>query len=123
MKWIAPAALFFVVLAACLTVLFVKAIKPVSAGALLFFSLWLLLPYGLMAVALVALWRKRSASRRWPAVAIGVSIGGLVFLMDVIVWRPEAQGAIAVLLVPLLQGCALALLLPVVSWLSRKLRA
>jgi hypothetical protein len=38
-------------------------------------------------------------------------------------WHPDAQqGAIAVLMTPILQGGALALLLPVVWWVSRNAR-
>lgn len=72
-----------------------------------------------MSVALIVLWRKRAASPHRDIVAVLVSIGGTVFLMDVVFWHPDAQGAIAVLMTPILQGCAMALLLPVAFQVSR----
>ena len=123
MKWTAPIAFLVVIAAACITVFFVKALKPTSVGAFMFFAAWLVLPYVLMIVALLMLWRKRTASLHWHAVAVLVSIGGIVFLADVIFWHPDAQGAIAVLMTPILQGGALALLLPVALWASRYVRA
>jgi hypothetical protein len=42
----------------------------------------------------------------------------MLFLADVVYVHPDAQGAIAVLLTPLLQTGALLLALPVVWWLS-----
>lgn len=123
MKWIGPIALLVAIVAACITVVFVKALKPTSAGAFVFFATWLVLPYVVMSTGLIVMWRNRTASVHWHAVAILVSIGGIVFLTDVIYWHPDAQGAIAVLMTPILQGGAAALLLPVASWMSRNVRA
>ncbi len=119
MKFLAPVTFFVLIVATCATFIFVKALRPTSVGAFMFFVTWLVLPYVLMSAALIMLWRKRTASLHWHVAAILVSIGGIVFLADVIFWRPDAQGAIAVLLTPILQGGALALLLPVAFWLSR----
>ncbi len=123
MKWIARIAFIVVMVAACVTVFFVQALKPTSAGAFIFFAAWLVLPYVVMSTVLVVLWRKRTASVHWHVVAVLVSIGGIVFLTDVIFWRPDAQGAIAVFMTPLLQAGASVLLLPIASWLSRNVRA
>jgi len=122
MKWMTPITLFVVIVAASITVFFVKALKPTSAGAFAFFVVWLALPYVILSIALLLSWRKQAASVHWHVVAVLVSIGGIVFLTDVIFWHPDAQGAIAVLMTPILQGGALAILLPVASWVSRKLR-
>ena len=119
----ALATLLVVIVAACITVFFLKALKPTSASAFAFFACWLVLPHVVMSTALILLWRKRAASVHWHVVAVLVSIGGIVFLTDIIFWRPDAQGAIAVMMTPILQGGALALLIPVASWVFRNARA
>jgi hypothetical protein len=66
--------------------------------------------------------RRGTVSFHWYVVAVIVSIGGILFLADVIFWQRDAQGAIAVLMTPLFQGGMLVLLLPVVWWVSRNSR-
>jgi hypothetical protein len=75
-----------------------------------------------MSTALIFLHRQGSASFYWCVVAVVVSAGGILFLADVIFWHRDAQGAIAVLMTPILQVGALALLVPVVWWVSRNAR-
>lgn len=99
-----------------------RARKPTSTGAFVFFAVWLVLPYVMMSAALILLRQKRVTSVYWHIVSLLVSIGGIVFLADVIFWHPVAQGAIAVLMTPLLQGGALALMLPVTAWAARNAR-
>lgn len=123
MRWIIPTTFLLIAVAACTTVLFVSALKPTSVGAFMFFAVWLILPYVLMIAALALLQLKGAASLHWYVVAVIVSTSGILFLADVIFWHPDAQGAIAVLMTPILQGGALALLLPVVWWVSRNARA
>lgn len=109
-----PLGMFgFLVLAAaaCTTVGFVSALKPTSPGAFLFFAAWLVFPHAAMAAVLVLLARKGAATARWSLVAIVVSVGGVLFLADVIFWHSDAQGALAVVMAPVLQGIALAVLL------------
>jgi hypothetical protein len=122
MRWIIPVTFFLIAVAVCTTVLFVDALKPTSTGAFVFFAVWLILPYAIMSVVLALLQRKGIASFHWYVVAVIVSTGGILFLADVIFWHPDAQGAIAVLMTPILQGGALVLLLPVVWRLSRNVR-
>jgi len=119
MKWIAPTTFSFIAIAACITLFFVSALKPTSVAAFVFFAVWLILPYVIICVALLFLLRRGAASFYWYFVAVIVSIGGIVFLADVIFWNQDAQGAIAVLMTPILQGGALALLLPIAWRLSR----
>jgi hypothetical protein len=114
---------FLIVVAACTTLLFVRALKPINGGAFVSAAVWLVLPYAVMGAALTLLRRTMAASLHWYVVAVLVSAGGILFLADVIFWHPDAQGAIAVLMTPILQGGALVLVLPVVWWLSRKARA
>jgi hypothetical protein len=122
MKWIGAFSFLAIAIAACTTVLFVSALKPTSTGAFVFFSIWLISPHAAMSAALLFLQRKGTAPIHWYVVAVIVSIGGILFLADVIFWQRDAQGAIAVLMAPLLQGVALVLLLPVASWVWRSAR-
>jgi hypothetical protein len=123
MKWVAPITFLVLTIAACITVVFVKALKPTSTGAFLFFAAWLVLPYAVATAALITLRRKGNASVRWHLVATLVSVGGVLFLTDVIFWRPDAQGAIAVLMTPILQGVVTVVLVAVISWISRNASA
>ena len=123
MKLIGPITFFFIAVAAGSTVLFVNALKPTSTGVFVGFAVWLILPYAVMSAVLMFLQRKGAASFHWHVAAAIVSIVGILFLANVILWHPDAQGAIAVLMTPILQGGALALILPAVWWVSRKARA
>lgn len=113
---------FLLVIAAAITVLFVNSLEPVSAKVFTFFAVWLLLPYGIMATFLVLLQCKGSCPISLHVVEILVVVGGLLFLADVIFCHPDAQGGIAVMMTPILQVGAMAILFPVVEWLTRKVR-
>jgi hypothetical protein len=117
-KLMIPISFFLMASAACTTVWFVSTLKPTSIGAFLFFSVWLISPYVMMITALIYLRSKARIFFHWYVVAIIVSAAGMVFLTDVIFWHPDAQGAIAVFMTPILQGIALAILLPVAWWVS-----
>ena len=123
MNWLAAITLLVLIVAACITVTFVSMLKPTSAGAFLFFVAWLILPYLVMGAALILAWRKEITAMDWQVVAVVVSIVGIIFMTDAIFWHPDAQGAIAVLMTPILQGGASALLLPLASWASRNARS
>lgn len=123
MKLIVPFAFFFIAVAAGSTVLFVSALKPTSTGVFVGFAVWLMFPYAVMSAVLIFLQRKGAASFHWHVAAAIVSIVGILFLANVIFWHPDPQGAIAVLMTPILQGGALALILPAAGWMSRKARA
>ncbi|MDP4076180.1 hypothetical protein [Acidovorax sp. A1169] len=120
MKRIPLIALLVVLLAAGTTLLCVAALKPVSALAFAAFAAWLLAPYGLMAMALAALRRQQDAQPHGYLVAVLVSLGGIAWLAAILFWRPDAQGALAVLMVPVYQGVALVLLAPLAAWLGRR---
>lgn len=115
-------AFLLIAIAAFTTTVFVNALKPTSTGAFVIFAVWLTLPYIIMSAALMLLQRKGNASFHCYVVAVVVSAGGIFFLADVIFWHPDAQGAIAVLMTPILQGGALAFLLPVAWWVSKNAR-
>ncbi|MFC5500568.1 hypothetical protein ACFPOE_23700 [Caenimonas terrae] len=104
--------------AAGTTVWFVSALKPTSPAAFLFFAAWLVSPYAAMVAVLVA--RKGVAPVHWHVVAVAVSIGGVLYLANAIFWHTDAQGALAVVMAPLLQGMALAVLLPLSGWAFRR---
>jgi len=120
MKLMIPITFLLMSIAACTTVWFVSALKPTSIGAFVFFSVWLISPYAIMSAALMFLGYKDRLCFHWYVVAVIVSAGGILFLADIIFWHPDSQGAIAVLMTPILQGGALVLLLPIVWWVSRK---
>ena len=122
MKAIAAIGLVLITIAACVAMLFVRALEPTSTRAYLFFSIWLAIPYAGMAVALVLLERSGSASLPWYAAMSIVAFGGLLFLADTIFWHPDAQGGIAVLIAPILQAIAMTLLAPVCWWMARRAR-
>lgn len=109
-RWIGALGLLTIAAAACTTVWFVSVLKPTSAGAFVFFTAWLVSPHVAMAAVLALLARRGGAATRWSVIAIIVSIGGIVFLADLIFWHTDAQGALAVLMAPLFQAVALAVL-------------
>lgn len=119
MKWVTPIGLIIIAVAALISILFVAALKPTSNGAFLFFGAWLTAPYVMMSAVLIFLQRKKADSFYCDVVAVLVCTGGILYLADVIFWHPDAQGAAAVLMTPLLQGIAFASLLPVALWISR----
>jgi predicted permease len=123
MKLIVPITFLIIAVAAGSTVVFVNALKPTSTGVFVGFTVWLMFPYAVMSAALMFLQRKGAASFHWHVAAAIVSIAGILFLANVIFWHPDAQGAIAVLMTPILQGGALALILPAAWWVSRNARA
>jgi hypothetical protein len=107
-------------LAALLSLVLVQVLKPTSLEAAALLSAWLLLPYALLAVLLAF----RKAEISWTTangvVCVVVAAGGLLFLVDTIFLRPDAQGGIAVIFTPVYQMLGIALLLPVSYWLMRK---
>lgn len=122
MKRIAAPGFLAIAASACITVWFVAAMKPTSPAAFLFFSAWLVSPHAAMATVLLLLQRKGAAPAHWYVIAIVVSIGGVLFLADVIFWHTDAQGAIAVLMAPWLQGIALAVLHALSALVYRRTR-
>ncbi|NJD24468.1 MAG: hypothetical protein FIB06_03580 [Betaproteobacteria bacterium] len=97
-------ALTVITLAAVATVVFVGILKPVSATAYALFALWLLLPAIVIAASTLT---ARRRGRPVPAgewlLGAAVAAGGALMLADILFWHRDAQGGIAVLMVPLLQ--------------------
>ena len=117
MKFIGPITFLLMAIAACISIWFVSVIKPTSVGAFFVFAVWLISPYVILTRILLF---RRSANRLpWFIAAVIVSMGGILLLSDVIFWHKDAQGAIALLLVPIFQGAAFVVLLPIVKWVSR----
>lgn len=106
-------------LSAFVSIWFVIIIKPTNINAFFFFASWLISPYLAMSAALIFLRPKDQPSRHWFVVATIVSAGGILLLSDVVFWHKDAQGAIAMLLVPIFQGVAFVVLLPLAMWVSR----
>ena len=122
MKLMITITFLLMAIIACITVWFISTLKPTSNTAFVFFAVWLTSPYAIMSAALIFLRQKDNSSFHLYLVAVIVSIGGILFLADIIFWHPDAQGAIAVLMTPILQAGALVLLLPVVWWVSKNAR-
>jgi len=75
-----------------------------------------------MSAALIFFQRKGVVSVHWHVVAGIISIGGTLFLADIFYWHPDAQGAISVLMVPMLQGIVFSLYFAVAWSVSRRAR-
>ncbi len=118
--WLTAIILLLLVAAAGITVAYVSALKPTSTTAFIILAVWLTVPYAIMAAVLI-LFRRRLASLHWLAVVLPVCASGLLLLTDAIVWHPDPQGAIAVLMTPMFQGVVLAVSAAVVAlWWSKK---
>lgn len=96
-------SVLMILLAAGLSLGFVARLKPVGLGSWLFFSVWLLLPYGMIAFSLSRKQRWQQAPSRQLFFAALVITAGILGLADIIVWRPDPQGALAVLMIPPVQ--------------------
>lgn len=119
MKLIKPFTFVLMACAACVSVWFVSVLKPTSVGAFVFFATWLVAPYAVLTAVLILLSPKSGSPLQWFAVAALATVAGVLLLADVIFWHKDAQGAIAVLLVPIFQCAAYLILLPLAMWASR----
>lgn len=106
-------------LGACISIACAQSLKPATTGAYAFWALWLALPHGVLAAALLRSRRKGRFGWRAPVIAMLVSLAGPIFLADAIVWNPDAQGALAVLLTPIFQAGLGVILLAGASLASR----
>jgi hypothetical protein len=97
----------------------VHSLKPTSVKAATFFSIWLLLPYLILAIVL-AIRAHMATEIADLIVTVLVVAGGLLFLTIVVFVRPDPQGGIAVLLTPVYQGIAMVILVPLSRWISGK---
>lgn len=122
MKLMNRFAYVLMAIALCATLLFNLPSQYSSLKAFLLFSVWLTAPYVAMSVALYFVQKSELASPYWGALAILISAGGILYLVDVIYWHRDAQGAIAVMMTPILQGIVGAILAPVVLWLTPDVR-
>jgi len=116
-----PTTFAYLVLAValCATLYFTFALKPSSLKAHLFIAAWLSAPYVAMGVGLFFLHKRGGDSVYWCALAVLISAGSIIYLLDVIYWHRDAQGAIAVAITPILQVIAGAIFAPLAWWLSR----
>jgi hypothetical protein len=105
--------------AAVVSLVFVHSLKPTSVKAATFFSIWLLLPYLILAIVL-AIRAHMATEIADLIVTVLVVAGGLLFLTIVVFVRPDPQGGIAVLLTPVYQGIAMVILVPLSRWISGK---
>jgi hypothetical protein len=108
-------------IAASVSLVFVNVLKPNGLGATAFIAVWLLLPYAALALALTFFAKEHASAIAYVVVTAVVAGGGLLFLTDVIFWRPDPQGGIAVLFTPLYQLIGIGVLVPTCRWLSERL--
>ena len=102
-----------IAIAACTTIVFVISLGPTSMTAFAIFTVWLLLPYGIMSAALALLKRRRIVFVPFYIVGALESVGGVVYLAYVIFGPQDAQGAFSVLATPILQAGTSVILLPI----------
>lgn len=104
------------VLATLASVLLVYALKPTDFLTHAILSLWLAVPYFLLGAIMVYMATHRPIRRYWHITFILVAVAGPLFLADIIYWHPDPQGAIAVLMAPMLQGCLLLGMMLLGQW-------
>jgi FtsH-binding integral membrane protein len=119
-QWLARFCLALMVACAASSVFFVQALKPSSESAFDFFTLWLASPDMVMAASLLMFRRKKSNFLHLLCAATIVSATGVILLADVIFWHRDAQGAIAVLMVPISQVILAGILIPMAAWVAGK---
>jgi hypothetical protein len=98
----------------------VRALQPkgVSAGILL--ALWLIIPRAASAAWLSVARRSARQSTVAGVVTTLVAAGATSLLIDAIYVHPDAQGAIAVVLMPIYEMAALVVLAPITAWLAAR---
>ncbi len=106
------------VVAVIVSLLVVRTLQVTSVRVAAFFIIWLLLPYAILAIMLA-----RDAPRPIERGNIMTTLltvgGGLLFLFVVMRANPDPQGGIAVLFMPVYQGIAMLVLIPVTRRLLR----
>ncbi len=107
-------------LSAGATLAMIRVLSPTSLEADVLFSIWLLFPYVMMSVLLRFLSGDHPSAVAHFAVTLLVSLGGLHLLVDIIFFHPDAQGPIALLLVPVIQAGGIVVLTPVARFLCRR---
>ena len=112
-------AYVLLIVAAIVSLFFVYLLKPTSAEATALFSIWLLLPYIILAVIL-AFSTRVAVDVANLVVTLFVVVGGLLFLVVVIFIRPDPQGGIAVFFTPMYQGVAMVVLILLSRWIFGK---
>jgi len=114
-----PIISILILISSGITIFFVNTLKPSSATAFVFITIWLILPYLIMSGTLFYLHREKTVTIHWYVTTAIVTIGGNLLLADIVFWHPDAQGAIAVFMLPIFQGIACALLLPLCRLLAQ----
>lgn len=101
------------------SVLFVSALKPADFLTHAILSLWLTVPYVLLAAIMVYMATHSPVKPYWHFSFISVAAIGPLFLADTIYWHPDPQGAIAVLMTPMVQGFLLLGLMLLGQWRNK----
>jgi hypothetical protein len=107
------------VVAALASLYVVWSLRPATATAGLLLSVWLILPYAALAFLIEG--RPSPATTVADSIAsIVLAIGGPLFLGFVVFANPDPQSAIAVMLTPIYQSIAIAVLVPIMRQLLRQ---
>lgn len=102
-------------------IIFVGYLKPSSINAHIFFSLFLSLPYILLAL-LTAFWVKTKLDLLVIYAVLGaVGLFGIWAVINISFINPDPQGAISLAFVSVMQSIAVLVLIPVVKMISLKL--
>lgn len=97
------------ILASFINVFLLVTLKATSLGASIFIFFWLTSPY----ILLGYFYRKgNSQSKKKKIVTWLIVFGGLAMHMDIIFIRPDAQGALGVFMVPILQFIVAVVCIP-----------
>jgi hypothetical protein len=107
--------------AAAAEIAFVRALQPASVRAALLLAAWLLTPRAMSIAWLIVTRRSRAHAAAAGIVTTLVVAGALSRLVDAIFVHPDAQGAAAVVLTPIYEMGALAVLAPISAWLASRL--
>lgn len=112
--------LVVIAIAVSLTSFFVPALKPTSPAAFILISIWLNLAYLLIGFAFFKPSLNKFTSKPFVITTAIIVLCSTAFLTDIIFIHPDAQGAIAVFVTPILQASGFVILYPLVQWLSNK---
>ncbi len=103
------------------TLAMIRVLSPTSLKADLLLSVWLMSPYALLLLIVMCFSRDRPAAQgSFTSIAL-VTVGGLTLLADIIWFHPDAQGPIALLMVPLFQLGGILVTLPLARLCFRRL--
>ena len=113
----------YVVLAMAIgiSLVFVHKLQPVSPGAWAFFAGLLAAPYLVLGIGIARTRGDPAAQLANLLLTLVVALAGISLLINIVILHPDAQGAIGVVMTPILQLIGIAILWwPLRWWLRRR---